>query len=159
MNSAYLTLSGRMNSDPVERQTKSGLPMATGFAAAQFVDNNGTNYLNVSLVAFGDVAGLLLRHNKGDSLTVYGSFAPTSYRGKDGETKSGFTLTCQGIQSARVSPARRQGQGQGQNHHRGADAQGPGQNQGDGYRYGNGGNFGNGQRYNQPFHGRNGGRW
>ncbi|EOM1525901.1 hypothetical protein ACNBFH_004441 [Salmonella enterica subsp. enterica serovar Bareilly] len=127
MNNAQLTLSGRINSDPVERQTSGGNLMATAFAAAQFPTNNGCEYLNVSVVAFGDLADDLLLHHRGDNVTVYGDLTPTSYV-KNGEVIKALTLTLGGIQSARCKRRRPQRPQAGETPHRGADAQGQGQN-------------------------------
>lgn len=116
--------------------------MATCFASAAFPGNNGTEYLNVSVVAFGELAEDLLQHVKGDNVTIYGDLTPTSYM-KGGEPVKALTLTLGGIQSARTKRRRPQRQQAGEPPHRGADAQGQGR----------------GQRYSQPFYGKGGGRW
>ncbi|HGX3709859.1 TPA: single-stranded DNA-binding protein [Escherichia coli] len=153
MNSAYLTLSGRINSEPQQRQTNNGNIMATCFISASFPQNNGVEYLSVSAVAFGEFAEALLWHGKGDNVTVYGSLTPTSYT-KGGEIVKALTLTVFGIQSARSKGKRPQAAApQGQGHHRGADAQGPGQRQYESARQQQRG------KYDQPFHGKGGGRW
>ncbi|ENT9212155.1 single-stranded DNA-binding protein [Salmonella enterica] len=143
MNEAVLTLSGRINSDPQERATKTGGLMANCFAAASSTDNNGTHYLNVNVIAFNELADLLMRHAKGDQVVLFGDLAATSWTGKDGEQRSGLTLTLRGIQSVKIRPSNRtcgsyrhqqdRDQGaaapQGQPPHRGGYAAGPGQRQ------------------------------
>ncbi|TDX09591.1 single-stranded DNA-binding protein [Buttiauxella sp. BIGb0552] len=135
MNEAVLTLSGRINSDPLERGTKSGGTMASCFASAASTDNNGTHYLNVNVVAFNELADLLMRHVKGDQVVLFGDLAATGWVGKDGELRNGLTLTLRGIQSVKIRPANRtcgsyrhqqelQGTAAPQPPHRGADAQG-----------------------------------
>lgn len=165
MNNAQLTLSGRVNSEPQERTTSNGNLMATCFASAAFPGNNGTEYLNVSVVAFGELAEDLLMHQKGENVTIYGDLTPTSYM-KGGEPVKALTLTLGGIQSARTKRRRPQRQQAGETPHRGADAQGQGQGRTappdqyyrqDQQQYAQ--QQGRGQRYSQPFHGKGGGRW
>lgn len=117
--------------------------MANCFASASFPGNSGTEYLNVSVVAFGELAEDLLQHVKGDNVTIYGDLTPTSYV-KNGEAVKALTLTLGGIQSART---KRRRPGAAAPHHRGADAQGQDSRQPQR------------QRYSQPFYGKSGGRW
>lgn len=164
MNSAQLTLSGRINSEPQERTTSNGNLMATCFVSASFPQNNGAEYLNVSVVSFGELAEDLLLHRKGEGVTIYGDLMPTSYV-KAGETIKALTLTLGGIQSARTKRRRPQRPQAGEPPHRGADAQGQGRTappdqfyRQDQQQYAQQ-QQGRGQRYSQPFYGRNGGKW
>lgn len=94
---------GRFGGDPVERETRSGKPMATvsiAVNAARPDADPDTEWFSV--IAFGHAAKDLLRHAKGDLCAIMGALQRTRYTGRDGQEREGWSLTAESIVSARM---------------------------------------------------------
>lgn len=97
------SLYGRLGGDPVERETRSGKPMATVSIAVNVARPDAdpdTEWF--SLIAFGQAAKDLLRHAKGDLCAIMGPLQRTRYTGRDGAERQGWSLTVDSIVSART---------------------------------------------------------
>ena len=103
------SLYGRIGRDIQVRQTKNDKRMAMTSIAVDAtpygVEDQETLWLNVT--AFGKVAELLERHQKGDMVSVFGRITQSRYT-KDGEEKTGLQITIDSLVSARTSrPSRK----------------------------------------------------
>jgi single-stranded DNA-binding protein len=56
----------------------------------------------ISLVAFGNLAQVLLKHDKGDTASFSGQMTRRRYETRDGKEKVGWSLTVDSIVSARA---------------------------------------------------------
>jgi single-strand DNA-binding protein len=97
------SISGRIGSDPVQRESRTGKSMVTASVAvnvAKPTEEAATEW--VSLVAFGAVAESLARHAKGDVIMVMGSLTRSTFTGRDGEERSSWSLLAESVLSART---------------------------------------------------------
>jgi len=96
---------GRLGADAVARNTRAGKAMATATMAVNVArpgsDSEDTEW--VSLVAFGATGDTLLRHQKGDLVAVMGQLTRSRFTGRDGQERSGWSLTAESIVSARTT--------------------------------------------------------
>ena len=90
--------------DPMEKgPTSNGQPMAVAFANLKLSvreqgRNDETELVNISLVAFGDNAGRLLRYKKGDHCYVIGTLGFTRWKPNgSAEPEQRFQLVIDGI--------------------------------------------------------------
>lgn len=92
-----IAISGRLGADPKPQQTKTDTKMATGFMFGN-VDTRGDDDISLPLniVAFGHQAENLLRHSKGQFLTVSGKLQGSIY---NSETR--YTVVADSILSAK----------------------------------------------------------
>ncbi len=94
---------GRLEGDPVQRETRNGNAMATASLAvnvARAGADEDTAWF--SLAAFGKTGEALLRHHKGDLLAAMGTLTRRKYTDSNGDDREGWALTCEQIVSART---------------------------------------------------------
>jgi single-stranded DNA-binding protein len=68
--------------------------MQTGFG---FADIDGDSGLPVGLVAFSNLADVMAKYRKGDTLRVSGKLKENNYTNKAGEEVNGYQIICEGI--------------------------------------------------------------
>lgn len=90
---------GRLASDPREITTKSGKPMAVARIAVQMGDDD-TLWLNV--IAFGSMAEMLLKHGKGEFISISGRVQKKSWTDKEGQARESLEIVADTIVSART---------------------------------------------------------
>lgn len=79
----HIAAYGRLGQDPREITTKSGKSMAAASIAVTLTDRQGEEHTQwLGLVAFGRVADLLLKHAKGELLSVSGRVQANVYEGR-----------------------------------------------------------------------------
>lgn len=83
-------VTGRLLADPEQRTGPSGKPYTLARMAAQ---TDGDESAAVSLIAFGTAAEQLAALSKGDTLAVTGRCKVATWSGRDGELKSGLSVT------------------------------------------------------------------
>ncbi len=121
--SAQLACHGRLGDDPKEITTSSGRPMAV-CSLAVAIEERGTDdppaplWLNV--IAFGRLATDLLRHHRGDLLSVAGRLQRSRWAGQDGAQRERLQVLADAIVSAR---AVRPGGGRGRDSERSSAAE------------------------------------
>jgi single-strand DNA-binding protein len=101
--SAHVLLSGKLITDPVVRETKSGSLMANSAIAAH-VDARSeglSDSMVFGVIAFGEVADQLRLHGRLDQIAVTGTLQRQEY---NGELR--FSVLADGIESARTSRER-----------------------------------------------------
>ena len=94
---------GRLGSDLVKRETRTGKPMVTGslaVSAGRPDADEETQWFN--LIAFGRAAEDLVRHGKGDLIACMGPLYRNRYTAHDGQEREGWSLTVESIMSART---------------------------------------------------------
>jgi single-strand DNA-binding protein len=101
---------GRLGSNPVERQTKSGKSMVTVSAAVSVGRPGETEVTEwIGLIAFGKAAELLARQRKSDIVAAMGTLTKSTYTARDGTERTNWSLTVESLISARtVRPGSRQ---------------------------------------------------
>ncbi|AOP43931.1 single-stranded DNA-binding protein [Edwardsiella tarda] len=114
---AQISAYGRLVAEPQSRTTANGAQMAMARLAVSLPchssqDGQATFWLGI--VAFGKQAEALVKHQKGDMISVMGNMQINQWTGQDGGTQSGYQVVADAVVSVRTSrPAGRQGQ-QGQ---------------------------------------------
>ncbi len=100
---------GRLGADPVERQRKNGGAMATVSIAVDAARPDAdTETVWFSLIAFGKNGEALLRHHKGDLISVMGTVTRSRFTGQDGQKRENWSLKVDSILSAQtVRPGRK----------------------------------------------------
>lgn len=88
---------GRLAADPVERQTKAGLPMVTCNVAVDVSGRDSEETMWVGLLAFGHAADELLRASKGSMVAAIGKLTKSRYTGKDGAERESWSLLADSI--------------------------------------------------------------
>jgi single-strand DNA-binding protein len=105
---------GRLGGDPRSIATKSGKAMTTARMAVQ-LDPADDSAMWLDVVCFGNLADLLLRHSKGETIAVSGRLQRRSWADKQtGKVREQLSIVADSIVSARsVRPitARRKGDG------------------------------------------------
>jgi single-strand DNA-binding protein len=96
-SSAY----GRIGQDPRSISTKSGNPMAAASLAVSLGDQDAPP-LWVGIVAFGRVAEDLLRHSKGDLLSVSGRVQQNTWTDRDGKKHDQLQIVADSLVSSRT---------------------------------------------------------
>jgi single-stranded DNA-binding protein len=94
----FLLATGVLTADPQPRESKRGTAYTTVALRV------GSEAIFISCVAFGEHAARLLDHNRGEPLSISGRAKLTSWTGRDGVEKNGFTVTIGEIAS--VKPPR-----------------------------------------------------
>ena len=95
---------GCCGTDPQERQTRNGQPMATVSLAVNVAKYGGGEDTEwISLLAFGKQADVLLRHYKGDLVSAMGSVTRNRYTTHDGQERVNWQLTCKAMISGRTT--------------------------------------------------------
>jgi len=95
---------GRLSGDPVERQTRNGNAMVTVSLAvncARHGEDESTEWFSVA--AFGKTGEALARHAKGELVAIMGVLTRTSFTGRDGQQRQGWSITADAILSARTA--------------------------------------------------------
>lgn len=94
---------GRLGADPIERQTRNGKAMATANLAVNAGrpdQDDITEWFN--LISFGKVAETLMRHFKGDLISVMGELSKSRFTGQDGQERENWSLKVDSILSAQT---------------------------------------------------------
>ena len=108
MSDVLIAASGRLGADPREHATRNGKTMAFANLAVNLPDRSrdaekgAHETLWLSLVAFGNSAGVLLAHRKGDLLQVSGRMAYSRYTMGNGEDREQYQVTVESIVSAKA---------------------------------------------------------
>jgi single-strand DNA-binding protein len=100
----HASVYGRLGGDPREITTTTGKAMAVGSIAVTLADRRGearTQWLGV--VAFGKLAELLLRHAKGEMVSVAGRVQVSSYTASSGETREELQVIADSLVSAKTA--------------------------------------------------------
>lgn len=101
--SASIAAYGRLGRDPEQRTSKAGKTWASASIAVQAGDDNA---LWLGIVAFGKAADVLLRHAKGDPISVSGRLQLDRWTDSDGKEHEKLKVVADAIISARsVRPA------------------------------------------------------
>ena len=93
---------GRLGADPKPIKTKTGKAMTAASMAIELSDRNGesaTEWLGV--VAFGRVAETLLRHARGDLVSVAGRVQLNAFKTKGGESRRELQIIADSVISAK----------------------------------------------------------
>lgn len=90
-------VTGRLLADPEQRTGQSGKPFTLARMAAATDEGESAA---VSLIAFGTAAEQLAALSKGDTLAATGRCKVTTWAGRDGEVKSGLSVTVDLLLSA-----------------------------------------------------------
>ena len=99
-------VAGKLIAEPDRRAGQSGKP----YTLAKIVAHDGDAETLVSCIAFGHVAEHLGALGKGDAVAVSGRVKIRTWQGKDGETKSGLSITADAILTAYSMRKRRAAQ-------------------------------------------------
>jgi single-stranded DNA-binding protein len=94
---------GRLRSEPISRQTRAGSAMVTtslGINVAKAGEPDDLEWLQIA--AFGETADVLAQHKRGDRITVTGDFRRNRYTGRDGQERTSWNVTVDGILSEQV---------------------------------------------------------
>jgi single-strand DNA-binding protein len=94
---------GRLGSDPVQRESRTGKSMCTTSVAvnvAKVGEEAATEWF--SLVAFGKAAEALAQHAKGDLVSAMGPLTRSTFQGRDGEERTSWSLLAESLLSART---------------------------------------------------------
>lgn len=98
---AMAAVYGRLGGEPVMRQSASGTNWATASLAVQLDESEGSAATWIGVRAFGRDADVLVKHNKGDCISVSGRFQLSRWRGNDGEEREQFQIVADSIVSAK----------------------------------------------------------
>ncbi|MGZ5052332.1 MAG: single-stranded DNA-binding protein [Methylobacter sp.] len=93
---------GRLGKDPKESTTKAGNPMVTVSVAVDAGKAPGEETLWVSVIAFGQVAESLARHQQGDCIGVMGKLTKSHYQGQDGHERESWSIMADALHSSRT---------------------------------------------------------
>lgn len=102
---AQLSAYGRLGGDPRAIETATGRPMAVASLAGDVADPRGGDEqppLWLGVVAFGYQAEQLLRHAKGDLLSVQGRLQRRVYTDSEGAQREQLQVVADGLVSART---------------------------------------------------------
>ena len=101
--SAKMAAHGRLGNDPRKVETKTGIEMATAIMfASDTAKKEGVNDLAIGLVAFKHQADTLLKHSKGDLLSVSGDVQINEWV-QNGETRRQVQVIVQDVVSNKAS--------------------------------------------------------
>ena len=101
----YVIARVRLAKDTKAITTKTGTRMQTGFG---FADIDGDSGLPVGLVAFSNLADVLAKYHKGDTLRVSGKLKENNYTNRDGEEVNGYQIICEGIAGVKAATMKHQ---------------------------------------------------
>jgi single-strand DNA-binding protein len=97
-----LAAHGRLGGDPREIQTSTGKLMAVASIAVTLNDRSGNETTEwLGIVAFGRTAEVLLKHKRGELISVAGRCQRDDYAGRDGETRRSLQVVCDSVIGAR----------------------------------------------------------
>jgi single-strand DNA-binding protein len=98
---AIVQLHGSLTHTPERRTTAVGKEMVTGMLIVEL--GRGEKVPEwFALVALGRISDALAKHQKGDTISVSGKLSKASWKTRDGEARSGFSVLLDGIASART---------------------------------------------------------
>lgn len=103
---AQIAAYGRLVADPQTKTTSKGTNMmmarmAVSLPCSAAQDGQATLWLGV--LAFGRQADALVKHTKGDLVSVAGAMQGNQWTGQDGSTQNGYTVIADSVISARTS--------------------------------------------------------
>ena len=99
---------GRLGADPRQIQTTTGKTMASASIAVDVSAREVEETLWLGIVAFGGVAETLLKHGKGDMVSVCGRVQISRWKASDGTDKDQLQVVADSLISARtVRPGRK----------------------------------------------------
>ena len=123
--SAQLAATGRLGRDPRSIPTRTGKAMAAVSLAVEVpCRNEGEDgaTLWVDVLGFGRVADDLLRHSRGDSVSVFGRLALNRFQSSGGEARETWQVVADAVVSVRtVAPSERRRGERGETPDRPAD--------------------------------------
>ena len=90
----YVIARVRLASPSHQRASAKGNDYTTGFG---FADVDADQGLPVGLVAFSNLASVLGRYKKGDTIRITGDFRRNNYTNKAGEDVEGWKIVAEGI--------------------------------------------------------------
>ncbi len=93
---------GRLGQNPRSHETKTGKPMATCTLAVDIAREEDAGPLWLGIVAFGGKAKDLIRHGKGELISVSGRVQRNTYTTRDGEAREQLQIVADAIVSART---------------------------------------------------------
>ena len=93
---------GRLGQDPRTIETKTGKTMAVASLAVDIAREEETGPLWLGIVAFERKATELMRHAKGECLSVYGRVQRNTYTTRDGAAREQLQIVADAIVSART---------------------------------------------------------
>lgn len=93
---------GRLGQDPKQINTQSGKPMAAASIAVSVGEQDEPPEW-IGVVAFGRVADDLVRHQKGDLVSVSGRVQRSSWTGQDGQKRDQLQIVADALISARTA--------------------------------------------------------
>ena len=93
---------GRLGQDPRSHETKTGKTMATCTLAVDIAREEDTGPLWLGIVAFGGKATDLMRHGKGELISVSGRVQRNTYTTRDGQAREQLQIVVDVIVSART---------------------------------------------------------
>lgn len=99
---AVVSLYGRLGQDPRSITTTSGKPMAVGSVAVEVATRGGTTTEWFDLVAFGDHADRLLRHQAGDMVAAVGRLQRHTWADREGNPRQQWQVVVDSLVSART---------------------------------------------------------
>ena len=95
----------RLAKDTTAIQTKTGTRMQTGFG---FADIDGDSGLPVGLVAFSNLADVMAKYRKGDTLRASGKLKENNYTNRDGAEVTPFNTISEGIAGVKAATMKHQ---------------------------------------------------
>jgi single-strand DNA-binding protein len=102
MSDCFLSAWGRLGNDPKAITTTTGKPMTVATLAVNLGGAEDAAPLWLGLVAFGGQAEILLRHTKGDCLSIAGRLQRRDWTDKSGVARQDLQLVVDHLVSART---------------------------------------------------------
>lgn len=102
---AQLSAYGRLVAEPTSRITKNDNQMVVARLAVSLPCHSaeeGQATFWLSVVAFGKQAEFLMRHEKGELISVAGTMQINQWQGKDGTPQTGYQIVADSVISART---------------------------------------------------------
>ena len=99
---AQIVAYGRLGQAPRQIATRTGTPIAVGSIACDISEDADGPPLWLGVVAFGNTADALLRHGKGDLLSVSGRLQRRTWTDSEGATREQLQCIADAIVSART---------------------------------------------------------
>lgn len=94
---------GRLGIDPKSITTKTGTAMSAASLAVELVDRNSEDPATewLSVICFGRTADALLKHAKGDLISIAGRVQLNSYKAKDGSSRRELQIIADSVISSK----------------------------------------------------------
>ncbi|WP_226020563.1 single-stranded DNA-binding protein [Serratia symbiotica] len=103
--SGHIAVHGRLVAEPTSRTTKNDTLMAMGRLAVSLPchsSQEGQLTMWLGVVAFGRQAEFLMRHDKGELMSVAGALQVNQWTGQDGTQQTGYQVVADSVISART---------------------------------------------------------